>query len=460
MLDLSSNSKEADARSEDSSPPASPILALSNLHVRFETADGEVHAVKGATLDLAAGETLAIVGESGSGKSQLMLAAIGLLASNGRASGSARYRGRELLGLSKRELNEVRGRKITMIFQEPMTSLDPLYTIGNQICEVIRRHTGKSAAEARARALDLLHQVQIPDAESRLGAYPHELSGGQRQRVMIAMAIANDPDVLIADEPTTALDVTIQAEILHLLKDLQTRLGMGLVIITHDLGIVRRIAQRVLVMRQGEVVECGAAAAIFERPRHDYTRALLAAEPTGRKAPPPADASEVLSGEAITVRFNLGGRWFGGGGRVLTAVDGVSINLKAGQTIGIVGEIRLWQVDTGAGAVAAAAIDRHHPLRRHRHLAASIASACGRCARDCRSFCRTRSAHCRHALRSARSSPRASGCTSRASARRERDRRAGEALAEVQLDPACATATRTSSPAASGSASPSPAPSS
>ncbi|MEM6666115.1 MAG: ATP-binding cassette domain-containing protein, partial [Pseudomonadota bacterium] len=223
---------------------AAPILTLRNFDVRFDTNDGEVHAVKGIDLDVIEGETLAIVGESGSGKSQTMLSVIGLLASNGHVSGSARYRDQELVGLSQRALNKVRGHRITMIFQEPMTSLDPLYPIGKQIAEPLRHHQGMDRAAAKKRVLELLHLVQIPDPERRVTAYPHELSGGQRQRVMIAMALANDPDVLIADEPTTALDVTIQAQILDLLADLQKRLGMSIVFITHDLGIVRRFADR------------------------------------------------------------------------------------------------------------------------------------------------------------------------------------------------------------------------
>ncbi|MEE8226425.1 MAG: ATP-binding cassette domain-containing protein, partial [Kiloniellales bacterium] len=225
--------------------PGEPILTIETLDVRFRTPDGEVHAVRGVDMEVAAGETAAVVGESGSGKSQIMLAAMGLLAANGRASGSVRYRGTEILGLPPRALNRFRGVKISMIFQEPMTSLDPLYRIGRQIAEPLIHHRGMTGAEARPRVLELLKLVGIPEAERRLRAYPHELSGGQRQRVMIAMALANDPDILIADEPTTALDVTIQAQILELLAALQARFGMAILFITHDLGIVRRFADRV-----------------------------------------------------------------------------------------------------------------------------------------------------------------------------------------------------------------------
>jgi ABC-type microcin C transport system duplicated ATPase subunit YejF len=315
-----------------------PILSLEDLSVRFKTLDGVVEAVKNVRLSVQAGETVAIVGESGSGKSQLMMAAMGLLAVNGKASGVASYRGTNLIGLPKAELNQIRGRKVTMIFQEPMTSLDPLYRIGNQLMEPILRHQNCSAAEAQARAVEMLTLVRIPDPERRLRSYPYELSGGQRQRVMIAMALANSPDLLIADEPTTALDVTIQAEILELMAGLKDRLGMGMVFITHDLNIVKRIAQRVYVMRAGEVVEEGVTRELFANPKHDYTRDLLAAEPTGRKAPPPAGAPKILDGTDIRVTFELGGGFLGGPPIVLKAVDRVSVTLRQGQTIGIVGE--------------------------------------------------------------------------------------------------------------------------
>ncbi len=314
------------------------VLRLEDMKVRFRTLDGIVEAVKGVSLHVDKGETVAIVGESGSGKSQMMMAAMGLLASNGAAEGRAMFRETNLVGLSKTGLNSIRGRKITMIFQEPMTSLDPLYTIGDQLIEPIMHHSGKDLTFAQQRALDMLKLVKIPEAERRMGSYPHELSGGQRQRVMIAMALANDPELLIADEPTTALDVTIQAEILELMKGLQQRLGMGMVFITHDLNIVKRIAHRVYVMRHGEVVEEGETQSIFGNPRHAYTKALLDAVPTGRKVPVADGARKILSGMDMQVAFNIGGGFLSGPGLTLKAVDRVSLQLREGQTIGIVGE--------------------------------------------------------------------------------------------------------------------------
>ncbi|RUW84674.1 ABC transporter ATP-binding protein [Mesorhizobium sp. M1E.F.Ca.ET.063.01.1.1] len=314
------------------------ILSVKDLRVRFQTLDGTVEAVRGINIKVNAGETVAVVGESGSGKSQTMMAAMSLLSSNGEATGQVDYRGRNLLAMTKSELNKVRGRKISMIFQEPMTSLDPLYTIGNQLIEPIRRHRGLNAQAAREEALKLLRLVHIPDPERRMKSYPHEMSGGQRQRVMIAMALANDPDILIADEPTTALDVTIQAQILMLLAELQRKLGMAIVFITHDLGIVRRFADRVYVMRQGEVVEEGDAEALFANPQHAYTKMLLAAEPTGTKAAPPTNSPVLLEGRNVEVVFKIGGGFLGGEPLMLRAVDKISIRLKRNQTIGIVGE--------------------------------------------------------------------------------------------------------------------------
>ena len=313
------------------------ILTVRNLKVDFTTPDGTVKAVKGIDLDVKQGETLAVVGESGSGKSQTMMAIMGLLASNGVIEGSAKYRGRELIGLPVGELNDIRGAKITMIFQEPMTSLDPLYRIGAQIAEPILHHRGGSKKEARARVLELLKLVGIPEPERRIDSYPHELFGGQRQRVMIAMALANEPDILIADEPTTALDVTIQAQILDLLKSLQQRFGMAIVLITHDLGVVRHFANRVAVMRRGEIVESGTTEDIFDRPQADYTRMLLDAEPKGHKPAISTEAPVVLSGQGVTIDYTIPGGFLSKSRR-FRAVDGVNVNLHQGQTIGIVGE--------------------------------------------------------------------------------------------------------------------------
>ena len=318
--------------------PRQTVLEVKNLKVRFRTLDGIVDAVKGIDIVVRAGETVAIVGESGSGKSQTMMAAMRLLASNGEANGAVEYRGRNLLELSKSELNKVRGAKISMIFQEPMTSLDPLYTIGNQLMEPIRRHRKLGHAQAKAEALRLLRLVNIPDPERRLNSYPHEMSGGQRQRGVIAMALENGPDALIADEPTTALDVTIQAQILGLLAELQKKLGTAIVFITHDLGIVRRLADRVYVMRRGEVVESGQTETIFTSPQHDYTKMLLAAEPTGRKAPPDPKAPVLLDARNVEVTFRIGGGFLSGPPLLLRAVDRINVILKKRQTIGIVGE--------------------------------------------------------------------------------------------------------------------------
>jgi oligopeptide transport system ATP-binding protein len=317
---------------------AEPVLSVRNLHVRFRTGDGILHAVKGIDLDVNPGETVAIVGESGSGKSQTMMSVMGLLASNGWAEGSVKYRGDELVGLSPAKLNNYRGSKLTMIFQEPMTSLDPLYKIGDQLALPLTTHGGMSKSMARARAIELLELVRIPEPARRIDSYPHELSGGQRQRVMIAMALANNPDVLIADEPTTALDVTVQAQILVLLADLQKRLGMSIVFITHDLGIVRRFADRTYVMKRGEVVESGRTEDIFTAPKHPYTRMLIDAEPRGRKEPVPANAPMVLEANNIEVTFGQKASLFSRAGHMVRAVDGVSLAVRAGETVGVVGE--------------------------------------------------------------------------------------------------------------------------
>ncbi|CAH1658474.1 Uncharacterized ABC transporter ATP-binding protein YejF [Hyphomicrobiales bacterium] len=315
-----------------------PILAIRGLRVAFATHDGVVEAVKGIDIDIGARETVAIVGESGSGKSQTMMATMGLLASNGNAQGSIRYRGEELLGLTPKALNRYRGKTIAMIFQEPMTSLDPLFKIERQLIEPLMAHSGLSRSAARARAIELLTKVQIPNPAERIDSYPHELSGGQRQRVMIAMALANKPDVLIADEPTTALDVTVQAHILDLLRDLQHEFGMAIVFITHDLGIVRRFADRTYVMRHGAVVEHGLTGELFAKPRDAYTKMLIEAEPTGRKTPVPPESPVVLSAQDMRVTFRQRRGLFGTDVRTVEAVKGIDLSVRRGETIGIVGE--------------------------------------------------------------------------------------------------------------------------
>jgi peptide/nickel transport system ATP-binding protein/oligopeptide transport system ATP-binding protein len=309
------------------------ILCFRDLTVAY----GQASVVKGVSISIARGEVAALVGESGSGKTQTVLAALKLLPPQAVVTGSIDFDGVNLLSLSQQRLNTIRGRRIAMIFQEPMSALDPLFTIGSQIGAVLRLHAGLSRHGAVERTIELLALVGISDPRRRRHSYPHELSGGQRQRVAIAMAIACDPDVLIADEPTTALDVTVAARIFDLLADLRRRLGMALIFISHDLGLVRGIADAVHVMRQGELVESGSAAAIFGHPHCDYTRLLLAAMPKPRKARPDPGGPEVLRAEAVTVRFRLRGGWFAPA-REIKAVDGASLVLRQGRTLGLVGE--------------------------------------------------------------------------------------------------------------------------
>ncbi len=316
----------------------SAILEVRDLNIRFRQDGGTVHAVKGVSFVVGKGETVALVGESGSGKSVTALSTVALLPDSAAVEGSVRYAGAELVGASERELRRVRGNDISFIFQEPMTSLNPLHTIERQIGESLAEHQGLTGAAARARTLELLTKVGIRDPETRLTAYPHELSGGQRQRVMIAMALANGPGLLIADEPTTALDVTIQAQILDLLAGLKRSEDMSLLFITHDLGIVRRIADRVCVMKDGEIVETGPTARIFANPQHPYTQKLLAAESTGTPEPVPADAAEVVRTEGLRIWFPIQRGLLKRTVGHVKAVNGASLSVREGETVGIVGE--------------------------------------------------------------------------------------------------------------------------
>ena len=314
-----------------------PLLVVNDLSASF----AGIPAVKGISFSMGRGETMALVGESGSGKSVTALSILQLLPypRATHPSGSITFDGTEMVGADERTLRQIRGNRISMIFQEPMTSLNPLHNIEKQIGEVLLLHKGLRGGKARARILELLDLVGIPDPSSRLKALPHELSGGQRQRVMIAMALANEPELLIADEPTTALDVTIQAQILELLQDLQSKLGMGLLLITHDLQIVQKMAQNVCVMKDGEIVERGTGHGLFEDPQHPYTQKLLAAVPSGNAPALPENAADLLETSNIQVRFPIGRKGLlGRPESYLDAVDHISLTLKQGETLGIVGE--------------------------------------------------------------------------------------------------------------------------
>ncbi|HXQ82569.1 MAG TPA: ABC transporter ATP-binding protein [Xanthobacteraceae bacterium] len=319
---------------------AEPLLAVRDFSIAFRSGGTETLAVDNISFEIGKGETMALVGESGSGKSVTALSILKLLPypAAHHPSGSIVFKGRDLLPLSEREMRRVRGDDITIVFQEPMTSLNPLHTIEKQIGEILLLHRGLTGAAARARTLEVLTQVGIPDPQTRLKSYPHQLSGGQRQRVMIAMALANEPDLLIADEPTTALDVTVQAQIIALLKDIQARLGMSLLFITHDLGIVRKIAQKVCVMKDGKIVETGDVERVFAAPEHPYTRALLAAEPKPDPAAPHFDAPMMLEATDLKVWFPIKRGLMRKVVGHIKAVDGVSIALRKGETLGVVGE--------------------------------------------------------------------------------------------------------------------------
>ncbi len=317
-----------------------PLLVIDNLFTSFRSNGEEIEAVKGVTLEVKRGETLALVGESGSGKSVTALSVMQLLPypKAHHPSGSIRFGGTELIGASRSLLAKVRGDRIGMIFQEPMTSLNPLHTVEKQISEVLILHKGLSRTQARERTLELLRKVRIREPEKRLASYPHQLSGGQRQRVMIAMALANDPDILIADEPTTALDVTIQAQILSLLKTLQQEMGMAILLITHDLGIVEKVSDHVAVMQGGEIVEQGVTHEVYAAPKHPYTRMLLEAEPKGEPVPGEKDAAEIITCDRLKVWFPVKRGLLRRTVDHIKAVDEISLRLQAGHTLGVVGE--------------------------------------------------------------------------------------------------------------------------
>ncbi len=314
------------------------VLEVKDLSVSFSQEGRQIEAVKRVSFTVSKGETVALVGESGSGKSVTALSTVGLLSDNAAVTGSVTYNGTQMVGAKERDLRRVRGNDISFIFQEPMTSLNPLHSIEKQLAESLALHQGLSGAAARARILELLRKVGIREAESRLGAYPHQLSGGQRQRVMIAMALANGPELLVADEPTTALDVTIQAQILDLLADLKSAEGLSLLFITHDLGIVRRIADRVCVMQGGEIVEQGPTAEIFANPQHPYTQKLLAAEQKGSPDPVALGAPEVVRTDKLRIWFPIHKGFLRQTVGHVKAVNEASLSVRAGETLGIVGE--------------------------------------------------------------------------------------------------------------------------
>ncbi len=315
-----------------------PILDVKNLSVSFTQDGTTTHAVKGINLHVGHGETVAIVGESGSGKSVTALSTVSLLPESANLDGSIIYNGTQMVDAPEADLRKVRGNDISFIFQEPMTSLNPLHTLEKQLAESLLLHQGLSGDAAHKRILELMRKVGIRDAEARMGSYPHQLSGGQRQRVMIAMALANKPELLIADEPTTALDVTIQAQILDLLADLKRTENMSMLFITHDLGIVRKIADRVYVMKNGEVVEHGPTTEIFDNPQHDYTKTLLNAESVGQPDPVPDDAPEIASTKDLRIWFPIQRGFMRRTVGYVKAVNNASISVRAGETLGIVGE--------------------------------------------------------------------------------------------------------------------------
>ena len=350
-----------------------PVLDVENLRVAFRQDGNTTHAVRGVSFHVNKGETVALVGESGSGKSVSALSTVQLLGDSAAMAGSIKYQGEEMVGADEAALRRVRGNDISFIFQEPMTSLNPLHTIEKQLAESIELHQGLRGPKVRDRVVQLLSRVGIRDAESRLGSYPHQLSGGQRQRVMIAMALANGPELLIADEPTTALDVTIQAQILDLLAELKRDDGMSMLFITHDLTIVRKIADRVCVMKDGEIVETGPTAEIFANPQHPYTQMLLAAESTGGPAPVTADAPVVLETDKTRIWFPIHRGLLKRTAGYVKAVNEATLTVRAGETLGVVGEsgsgkttlaLAVMRLIRSEGRIGFQGTDIHHLTQR------------------------------------------------------------------------------------------------
>ncbi len=337
--------------SQDTSRTGDKLVDVEDLSVAFTQDGSQTLAVDKVSFHISEGETLALVGESGSGKSVSALSLMQLLPypAASHPSGTIRYRGKNVVGADERTLMGIRGNEISMIFQEPMTSLNPLHTIERQVGEVLAVHRGLRAEAARKRVLELLNKVGLQNAEKRLGAYPHELSGGQRQRVMIAMALANEPRLLIADEPTTALDVTVQAQILKLLKGLQKEIGMAMLLITHDLGIVRKMADRVCVMKHGHIVETGETQRLFADPQHDYTRHLLSSEPKGKPLAARPDAPEIMKTDDLKVWFPIKKGVLKRTVDHVKAVDGISLSVRRGHTVGVVGESGSGKTTLGLG---------------------------------------------------------------------------------------------------------------
>ncbi|WP_438751249.1 ABC transporter ATP-binding protein [Pararhizobium sp. O133] len=358
LVDISTLAPEQ--RHDHAAAVGKPIIDARHVGVKFKVEHGTVDAVKDVSFQLYRGETIAVVGESGSGKSVTARTVMGLLTKRARVSdrSSIEYDGKNVLKFSDRQRRALRGNRISMIFQEPMSSLNPVYTIGTQIIEAIRVHQKMNRAQATQRTLELLRQVQIPDPETRLNQYPHQLSGGQRQRIMIAMALANNPDVLIADEPTTALDVTVQAQILNLIRDLQKTIGMAVILITHDLTVVRQFSDYVYVMQNGEVKEHNTTSALFQDPQHPYTRHLLNSEPKGIANPLPVDSAAILEGRDVRVSFMLkAGGFFRPQLKELVAVDSLSLKLHRHETLGLVGESGSGKTTFGQALVKLLAAD-------------------------------------------------------------------------------------------------------